>query len=316
MARHFATVTGVLLLAVIHVTMSVTVQEFFPDAKANLTKITWDHAVNNQAKLKQALESDVMMIEADVVLGTLTTNTSAPAIPIMAHPPNNTSDLSLEDFIKQVTANNKKGFKLDFKTIEALEKSLPIIQSFKDIKVPVWLNADILVGPVNAGNSTMPVDAKRFFETATKLPQTLLSIGWTTRLEEPAQNVTTGKYTAEQINQMVKAIQDNKVANQSVTYPVRALYAANDDDTLKSLLDQTKANNPTLTIWSSEGDKVDASKLSKFIKNIGLDKVFVDVPLALRQQLNLSTNGAFTAKSSLVSLIASVFVALSAVKLL
>lgn len=37
--------------------MSITVQEFFPDAKGNLTKIKWSHATNSQAALKKALDS-------------------------------------------------------------------------------------------------------------------------------------------------------------------------------------------------------------------------------------------------------------------
>lgn len=45
---------------------------------------------------------------------------------------------------------------------------------------PVWLNADILRGPVDA--DTEPVDAKQFLSLASKtLPESTLSIGWTTK---------------------------------------------------------------------------------------------------------------------------------------
>ena len=37
--------------------MSITVQEFFPDVKSNLTKIKWAHATNSQDELKKALAS-------------------------------------------------------------------------------------------------------------------------------------------------------------------------------------------------------------------------------------------------------------------
>jgi hypothetical protein len=49
------------------------------------------------------------------------------------------------------------------------------------LTIPLWLNADILKGPVNATEDPLPVDAKRFIAGAAKLPQALLSIGWTTR---------------------------------------------------------------------------------------------------------------------------------------
>lgn len=73
-----------------------------------------------------------MMLEADIVMGKLI-NTSSEDIPIMAHPPNNTSDLSLEEFLKKINDHNnatggvKKGVKLDFKTIEVFEKSINLL---------------------------------------------------------------------------------------------------------------------------------------------------------------------------------------------
>ena len=52
--------------------------------------------------------------------------------------------------------------------------------------VPVWLNADILSGPVNASSATdltiKPVEPHEFLTlAATVLPESTLSIGWTTR---------------------------------------------------------------------------------------------------------------------------------------
>lgn len=71
-----------------------------------------------------------MMLEADVVIGTLHNNASK-LIPIMAHPPNNTSDLSLEEFIETILKNGTKGMKLDFKSIEAFNQSIEILNKFK-----------------------------------------------------------------------------------------------------------------------------------------------------------------------------------------
>lgn len=72
------------------------------------------------------------MLEADIVLGHVIGKESGPPIPVMAHPPATTSDLSLSDFLSTVaqynTANNKqKGVKLDFKSIDAFEKSQDLI---------------------------------------------------------------------------------------------------------------------------------------------------------------------------------------------
>lgn len=68
-----------------------------------------------------------MMLEADVVLGKLKTSTKEEDIPIMAHPPNNQSDLSLKEFLQTVNGK-KKGAKLDFKTSEAFEASAEILK--------------------------------------------------------------------------------------------------------------------------------------------------------------------------------------------
>jgi hypothetical protein len=68
-----------------------------------------------------------MMLEADVVLGTLESG-SGEKIPVMAHPPDNVSDLSLDNFVTEVMSATQKGhrcgIKLDFKSVEVLKPSL------------------------------------------------------------------------------------------------------------------------------------------------------------------------------------------------
>lgn len=45
---------------------------------------------------------------------------------------------------------------------------------------PVFINADILSGPVNA--TSTPVNAKNFLQGASEIiPECTLSVGWTTR---------------------------------------------------------------------------------------------------------------------------------------
>lgn len=94
------------------------------------------------------------MIEADVIIGnhhkfSTKTEIVAPAnatadelaaikaqsIPIMGHPPYLSSDLSLDQFLTRVIEFNKKnatkpkGIKLDFKTIEAVNQSIPMLKT-------------------------------------------------------------------------------------------------------------------------------------------------------------------------------------------
>jgi hypothetical protein len=70
-----------------------------------------------------------MMIEADVSMGTVTGREGI-FLPIMAHPPFKSSDLSLEEFL-DITLNSRspKGIKLDFKDMEAVEMSLKTIKA-------------------------------------------------------------------------------------------------------------------------------------------------------------------------------------------
>lgn len=128
----------------------------------NLTEITWCHAVNSQKELKDALTSqsfnlfickisificsflrkilgDANAIEADVIIGiherTQSINNDE-GIPIMGHPPAVKSDLSLVEFLEAIkeyhskpeNANKTKIVKLDFKSIDATERSIEMLQ--------------------------------------------------------------------------------------------------------------------------------------------------------------------------------------------
>lgn len=62
------------------------------------------------------------MIEADVSYDPVAKK------PIMAHPPAVISDLTLEEFLKKVKDNGKKGIKLDFKSFDAFNTSVEVLQ--------------------------------------------------------------------------------------------------------------------------------------------------------------------------------------------
>ncbi|NXI36607.1 F151B protein, partial [Galbula dea] len=73
--------------------------------------IRWFHAVNSKARAGEAARSDVHMIEADVLLrGGKGGNRD----PIMAHPPETDSDITLQEWLEEIV-DTDKGIKLDFK---------------------------------------------------------------------------------------------------------------------------------------------------------------------------------------------------------
>ena len=122
-----------------------------------------------------------------------------------------------------------------------------------------------------------------------------------------------GSYTQEQIESMIKVVTEAKTT-QPITYPVRAALATDSITVFSNLLKSRSENKPTLTIWSSEGDTVDAVALSKLIKDIGVDKVYVDVPADLWAKLDLAS-AASVATSSMI-MVGSVIASIAVTKLI
>lgn len=141
----------------------------------------------------------------------------------------------------------------------------------------MWINADIIKGPLNI--LTIPVDPNIFLSTGKIFDKSVFSLGWTT-----TQPVLGLKYSMDQMNEMIKVIQDNNIT-QDITFAVRAGTAAQSFDEMKLLKDGV--NNCTLTIWSSEGDNVDVPKLRDLIFEYGIKRVYVDVPKDLLDRLDL-----------------------------
>lgn len=279
-------------IAITRYSMAIDMNDFFPNINNNFTKVTWAHAVNNQALLNETLNGDLMMIEADIVLGTLTNNEYIDKIPIMGHPPATTSDLSLTMFLKWVMDYNEaaikhdkgnagKGIKLDFKSIEVFEASIPILlEVYEKMHFPVWINADILRGPLTFAT---PVDPERFFNGSKSFSNSILSVGWTTTYGGIIKNLS---YTSDNMSEMLAAIGTYNDIGTPVTFPVRAGMIARSKTELEHLMANMPMNT-TITIWSGADDGVDVSLLRKVIFSTGLDKVFIDVPENLLSQLDL-----------------------------
>ncbi|KAG8225956.1 hypothetical protein J437_LFUL006185 [Ladona fulva] len=245
------------------------------------------------------------MLEADIVLGTLVSG-SGDLFPIMGHPPANTSDISLAQFIAFVEegikgGGKRKGVKLDFKTTEVFKASLPM-------NFPVMLNADILQGPIESKRT--PVDADAFlYACRTIFPDATLSVGWTSLYgsDEGAENPNDVPedltfYNSDNVMDMMDALRRNSV-NQTLTFPVRAGIAARSLRDLPALLEQ---QGSSFTLWSAKDDPVDVEDLKKLIEIVGKRRVYIDVPDSLRKQLTSSGRPLLgSASMALLAVIAS-----------
>lgn len=152
---------------------------------------------------------------------------------------------------------------------------------------PVWINADILAGPVDS--QVIPVLADEFLTKCRSLPNATLSIGWTTKW---GPDFVAGAYSEQHIADMVSAFDRNQMnaTKHNITFPVRAGIAAQSEQPLKHLLAHVAKTNPaTLTIWSSPNDAVNVTDLNKVIRSIGVDRIYVDVPDELFKQLDVSS---------------------------
>ncbi|XP_066512667.1 protein FAM151A-like [Hoplias malabaricus] len=205
---------------------------------------TWYHAANSKDEMNKALESGVMILEADVnVEGHNTVNETN--LPIMAHPPDVYSDNTLEEWLDTVL-KSKKGIKLDFKSLQAVEPSLDLlrIKNQTGIHRPVWINADILPGP-NVPNFWPVINATRFLDLIeTKFPDVTISPGWKVLYVPQFPNVT---YSQAMVEKMYNAV---KHLPQKITFPVLAVMVRNGWPHLSWLLRQS--SRFSLTLWQGK----------------------------------------------------------------
>ena len=216
---------------------------------------------------------DEMMIEADVTLA----ESSRYPIPIMAHPPLNMSDLTLEDFLVQVIQCDRgKGVKLDFKSTRVVEPAFRVLARHADqLRTPLVLNADILPGehPSNA----QPVDAWTFLMLCrTRFPKSIISIGWCADVSASCSGPMASRgYTRQMVDQMLAIVKEYSLM-QPVTFPVNAALAKYSVSELQRLLFQLP--NSTLTLWAHEGDPVTIEDLLVLRKAFAHNQLFYDLP--------------------------------------
>ena len=134
----------------------------------------WSHATNSLHKVTQAVEdSSISAVESDVILGAaIEHGKTSRETPILAHPPNTQSDISVATLIlllgkkeKEGQTSLKKHLKLDFKETRAVGPSLELLK-LANITNPlgkhIFLNADILPGPGKRDDKLLPVSVDTF----------------------------------------------------------------------------------------------------------------------------------------------------------
>ncbi|XP_077989367.1 protein FAM151B-like [Glandiceps talaboti] len=236
--------------------------DFYPEAKGDGLNIIWAHAVNSQDKLSTALADDTMMLEADI------SPENGTGIPIMAHPPHLTSDITLAEWINRTTTT-RKGMKLDFKYIDILPDSLKIVKLLADqIHQPIWYNADIVHGP---NSPKQPIDPDAFISFINEgFSDAVLSLGWTTAWEVDAP---TQLYTWTMIYDNLKY---SYPGNQPVTFPVRAVWAITSWDKWVWMLGLR--DDFSISVWSSASDDVDVQGLVTLRNNGDIARIYYDLP--------------------------------------
>jgi len=232
-------------------------------------EVRWVHAVNSQKRLQEALSGKAMMLEADVLLR------PADGKPIMAHPPDTESDLSLEQFLKE-TIGTTKGIKVDFKSTAAIEPSLKIlldVTSGQELHNPVWFNADVIPGPCHQDTecNDAVIDPHVFLSLCAKYyPSAVLSVGWTT-----GEHIFVEKdfYEWHFVNPMKDLLSD---VSQAITFPIRANMVGNSMEQITWLL--SLSDQYMLTIWSTNFDEPNMKELVSLRNRVDKSRIFYDIP--------------------------------------
>ncbi|XP_030061494.1 protein FAM151A [Microcaecilia unicolor] len=229
--------------------------------------VTWYHRANKKSELTEAMQSDAMVLEADVnIEGLYTPNETE--TPIMAHFPDIYSDNTLQEWLDTVLTSTK-GIKLDFKSIKAVGPSLDVlVKKSSQIKRPVWINADIMNGPNVFLN--IAVNASRFLDLIQrKYPNVTISPGWMTLYLPVLSNKT---YTWEMIWGMYDLVKD---LPQRITFPVRAVMIKPAWQYFNWLLQQS--DRYSLTLWQGELDPITVEDLLYVRDNSRAEEIYYDI---------------------------------------
>ncbi|KAM9360558.1 protein FAM151B [Symphorus nematophorus] len=243
--------------------------------KRDAAQLRWSHAVNSRSRLAEVLTGPTHMLEADIIM-----RGGDPREPIMAHPPDTDSDITLREWLEEVKEHDK-GIKLDFKSLEAVSPSVALLEeALTRSSRPVWINADILSGP---GGQATPLEPQAFLSAVETLPaDTVLSLGWTT-------GWTAGTDNPGYSWDAVRAMQDIcRSLKHPVTFPVRAALLAQSFSQLSWLLQQS--DRYTLTVWTGQNDTLTLQDLLPYRKQFDISRIYYDLPESLRTELSMMSH--------------------------
>ncbi|NWI58645.1 F151B protein, partial [Calyptomena viridis] len=179
--------------------------------------------------------------------------------PILAHPPDTDSDITLQEWLAQMV-NTNKGIKLDFKSLDAVRPSLELLgQVEQQLRRPVWINGDILPGP---GGSRAVLDAQGILGTITStFPDGIFIPVFFPAGYEWAM--------VQEMSQMCRSL------SQPVTFPVRAALVPQSLPELRWLIQQS--DKYSLTVWTGKEDIYSLEDLLHIRENFDKSRVYYDI---------------------------------------
>ncbi|KAL3945381.1 MAG: hypothetical protein SGBAC_000514 [Bacillariaceae sp.] len=238
-------------------------------------KQSWSHSTCTIDTLQNALNDDkITAIESDILMGTVVQSSeqsSSTSQPIMAHPPDTSSDLSFENFM-DLSMNEKfqlkKHLKLDIKEAECID---PILTTMRKRSIAknspriIYFNADILPGP--AVRSSKYIKPKLFIEKCLEFIQEdgnpenyAFSLGWKTDCR------SFFGYTPNDVVAMQDLMEQYQLSEKSlgVVLAVNARVLAK----RSSCFDELLKTFPTcqLLIWTGTGEPAISSFLLQNLK--------------------------------------------------
>ncbi|NWV45434.1 F151B protein, partial [Daphoenositta chrysoptera] len=190
--------------------------------------------------------------------------------PILAHPPDTDSDITLQEWLAEMVDTNK-GIKLDFKSLDAVGPSLELLgQLGQPLDRPVWLNGDVLPGP---RGSRVPLDARAFLAAVTSsCPDATLSLGWTTGCHQGQAPCLSPGYAWAMVQEMSRLCHP---LAQPVTFAVRAALVPGSIPQLQWLMQQS--HRYSLTVWTGKEDMYSVEDLLFIRKNFDKSRVYYDI---------------------------------------
>lgn len=188
----------------------------------------------------------------------------------MAHPPLREGDLTIQEWVTQVLAHleqhptQRVGMKLDFKDPPAVATSLDFLADLFQrgkLSIPLWINADILA----ASPRPSPFNPEEFLlAVQSKLPGSVLSIGWTTALDLP--------YTMAQVEEMLALCKSHKLKH--ATFPLRSSLCRASEEAIRALL--AADSTYTITVWDGP-ERMSRRDYDWLTEALDVKRVFLDV---------------------------------------